>query len=120
MATPSAVYCQPEIATVGLSEEAAKSIDPDACAVQASTISNGKSLLERSERGFIKLIYSQSSRRFLGASLYCMRASDLISELALALSRKLSIDELKANIRPHPSYSELISEALHQVPWPEA
>ena len=73
---------------------------------------NGKSLLTQQERGFIKVVYEKESHRFLGAQMMCARASDLISEMTQALVRGSTLEELAAVIRPHPTFSEGITEAV--------
>ena len=80
------VYTKPEIASVGLTLEMAKSKGISAVAMKALMSANGKSVLSQQESGFVKLIVDEESGRLLGAHLFCERASDMISELTLANS----------------------------------
>jgi dihydrolipoamide dehydrogenase len=115
MLIPSCVYSDPEIAAVGLTEEAAKQagrfIKVGKCIMSA----NGKSLIEDLDRGFIKLIFDGESEVLLGAQLMCGRATDLISELTTAIANKLTKAQLAAVIRPHPTFSEAVTEAVESV-----
>ena len=100
------------IAAVGLTPEEAREKGLQADSRKYPMSANGKSLLSGQERGFIKVVYEKDSRRLLGAHLMCARASDLISEMTQALTRSATLDDLKRVIRPHPTFSEGITEAV--------
>ncbi len=112
MIVPACVYTDPEIAAVGLTPEEAREKGLQADSRKYPMSANGKSLLSGQERGFIKVVYEKDSRRLLGAHLMCARASDLISEMTQALTRSATLDDLKRVIRPHPTFSEGITEAV--------
>ena len=112
LTVPACIYTDPEIASVGLTLEAAREQGRDADSHKYPMSANGKSLLSRQERGFIKVVYEKESHRLLGAHLMCARASDLISEMTQALVRGSTLEELASVIRPHPTFSEGFSEAL--------
>ena len=111
-AIPACVYTDPEIAGVGLTLEDAKASGIQADSHKYPMSANGKSLLSQQERGFIKVVYEKESHRILGAHLMCARASDLISEFTQAISRGSTLEDMAAVIRPHPTFSEGISEAV--------
>lgn len=111
---PSCVYTNPEIASVGLTLEMAKSRGISVIAMKALMSANGKSVLSQQESGFVKLIVDEESGRLLGAHLFCERASDMISELTLAISAGLTVDQLASVIHPHPTFSEAIASAAMQ------
>jgi dihydrolipoamide dehydrogenase len=67
------------------------------------------------ERGFIKLVCDADTGRLLGAQLLCDRATDIVGELALAISKKLTYKDLESIIRPHPTYEEAITEAAGDI-----
>ena len=112
MMVPACVYTDPEIASVGLTLEEAREKGLSADSHKYPMSANGKSLLSEQERGFIKVVYERETHRLLGAQLMCARASDLISELTQALVRSATLEDLSAVIRPHPTFSEGISEAV--------
>ncbi len=109
---PACVYTDPEIAAVGMTLEEARESGLQADSRKYPMSANGKSLLSQQERGFIKVVYEKDSHRLLGAHLMCARASDLISEMTQALVRGSTMEDLSAVIRPHPTFSEGISEAV--------
>nr|MDD6335914.1 dihydrolipoyl dehydrogenase [bacterium] len=111
-AVPSCVYTKPEIALVGLTPDAAKAQGIPAEASKFVMSANGKTVIEGGERGFVRVVYHKETGKVLGAQLMCERATDLISEMSSAIACGLTIDELSCVIRPHPTFSEGLSEAL--------
>ncbi len=109
---PGCVYTNPEIASAGMTLEEAKAAGIDAKAGKFIMSANGKSLIERQERGFIKVVAESRSGRILGASLFCGRATDMVSELAAAVVNKLTLADLAKVIHPHPTFSEGMLEAV--------
>lgn len=107
---PSCVYTAPEIASVGLTEAEAKAAGRAVRVGKAVTSANGKSLLTGQERGFVKLVAGED-QVLLGAQLMCARATDMVGELALAIARGVTVGELAALVRPHPTFEEVIGEA---------
>ncbi len=114
-AIPSCVYTIPEIATVGLSEEKALEAGYEVKTGKYPMLGNGKTILSAGDRGFVKLISDASTDRLLGAVLLCDRATDMISELTMAMANGLTVKEMASVIRPHPTYSEGITEALEDI-----
>ena len=109
---PSCIYTEPEIATVGLSADAAKKNGYTVKVSKYIMSSHGKSMLEGLERGFVKLVFDEESEILLGAQLMCGRATDLIGELTAAIASKATASQLANLIHPHPSFSEGIGEAV--------
>lgn len=113
---PSCIYTSPEIASVGLTLEQAKNRGIAARSHKILSSANGKSVLTMQERGFIKVVYEEQSHVLLGAHMFCARATDMISEFALAIQRGLTMEEMAEVVRPHPSFSEMITDAVTSVP----
>ena len=111
---PACVYTNMEIAEVGINEKAAKEKGIDYKVGKFSMLSNAKSVVSNSDRGFIKVI-SDSNNIVIGASLMCDRASDIVSIFTNAINNKSTIDSLTDTIYPHPSFSESIVEALEDT-----
>lgn len=112
---PICVYVNPEIASVGMTAEDAKKAGIAVSTGKFIMSANGKSQIEDQDRGFVKTIFEQDSGRLLGAQLMCSRATDLISEFATAITNNLTRDQLAAVIRPHPTFSEAITEAVENA-----
>lgn len=112
---PSCVYTDPEIASVGLSEDAVKE---QGIAVEVGKFimsANGKSLITQEERGFIKVVAEKESGIVLGAQMMCARATDMIGEFTTAVANKLTVKQLLKGMRAHPTYNEGIGEALEEL-----
>lgn len=112
---PSCIYTTPEVAAVGMTEEEALQAGYRVKVGKYPMLGNGKTLLSDGDRGFIKVITDADTFRILGAVLLCDRATDMVSEFATAMVNKLTITDMAAVIRPHPTYSEAITEAVEDV-----
>ena len=111
-AVPSCIYTSPEAAAVGLSEEEALQAGYRVKVGKYPMLGNGRTLLSAGERGFIKVICDSETLKVLGAVLLCDRATDLVSEFTTAIVNELTVRDLAAVIRPHPTYSEAVTEAV--------
>lgn len=111
---PSCVYTDPEIACVGITEEEAKEKGIETVTGKFLTHANCKSLITKEERGFVKVITSKETGVLLGAQMMCARATDMIGEMATAISNKLTAEQLLKAMRAHPTYNESIGEALEE------
>lgn len=109
---PSCVYTDPELAQVGLTLDEAKSLGIPAVSGKCVMGGNGRTLIEGGKRGFVKLVFHKETHTLLGAQLCCYRASDLISELTLAVTLELTAEQMVRPVRPHPTFAEAISQAV--------
>ncbi len=112
---PACIYTNPEIACVGLSADDAKAAGRAVKTGKFSVSSLAKSLIENQERSFIKVVFDAETDVILGAQLMCARATDLVSELATAIVNKLTIHQLGTVIRPHPTFTEAVTEAVEDA-----
>lgn len=112
---PSCIYIIPEVATVGLNEAEAINQGYEVEVGKYPMLGNSKTILSLGERGFIKLVCDKKNGRLLGAQLMCDRATDMIGELSLAISNKLTYKDLARVTRPHPTFEEGITEAAEDV-----
>ena len=112
---PSGVYTDPEIASVGLTEEDAKEQGIPVRVGKFIMSANGKSLISKEERGFVKILAAEESGVILGAQMMCARATDMIGELATAVANGLTAKQLLRGMRAHPTYNEGIGEALEEL-----
>lgn len=109
---PSCLYTDPEIASVGLTEEQAKEKGvPIRCGRYAME-GNGQTIISKEAVGFIKILFAKDSDVLLGAQMMCPRATDMIGELATALANGLTSKQLMYAMRAHPTFNEAISCAV--------
>ena len=108
---PSCIYTNPEIATVGLTADEAKAQGLDVKVGKFLMSANGKTMISMGERGFIKIVAESETEKVMGAQLMCERATDLLDSLTLSLIQGLTVSEMLQVIRPHPTYTEAITEA---------
>lgn len=112
LAIPSCIYTNPEIASAGITAEEGKELGLNLLQGKAVLTGNCRSVIEHAERGFIKLLFDKETKILLGAHIMCSRATDLIGELCTAIENKLTISQLSLAVKPHPSYSEAIQDAI--------
>jgi dihydrolipoamide dehydrogenase len=112
---PSCIYTSPEIATVGLTEAAAVKQGYQIKIGTFPIAGNGKSLIMGVREGVIKMVADKTTGEILGAQLMAPRATDLITEISVAMKLESTIEEVADTIHPHPTVSEIIMEAAHDV-----
>lgn len=112
---PGCIYTDPEIASVGITEEEAKQQGIPVKKGKFLMTGNGRSLIDEQERGFIKVLAHQETDVILGAQLMCSRATDIVAELATAIVNGLTCAQLASVIRPHPTFCEGVTEAVEDV-----
>jgi dihydrolipoamide dehydrogenase len=110
-AVPSCVFTWPEVATVGLTEEAARQQGYDVQVGKFPFRANGKALAQGEHDGLVKVVAESKYGQVLGVHIAGPHASDLIQEGTLALMLETTLDELEATIHPHPTLSEALAEA---------
>jgi len=110
---PSAIYIQPEIASVGLTEKEAREKFKNVKVGKFPLYANGKAKIEGEENGMIKVIIDSTLGEILGAHLFCIHATDMISEIVVAMNAKATAEEMINSVHPHPTVSETIHEAFH-------
>lgn len=113
--TPGCIYTDPEIASAGLTEEEAKEKGIPVEIGKFIMSANGKSLITKEERGFVKIVAEKETKRIRGAQMMCARATDMIGELVTAITNKMTVPQLLIGMRAHPTYNEGIGEALEEL-----
>lgn len=114
-AIPSCVYTDPEIASIGLSADEAKAAGLSVKTGKYIMSVNGKSVLSKQERGFIKLVAENGTGKLLGAQLMCARATDMVGELGLAITKGMTAKDLSTVVMAHPTFAEGIAEAAAEL-----
>lgn len=108
---PSAIFTDPEIAEVGICQQAAEKKGIDFSVGRFPFMANGKALTAGHDEGFIKLISEKESGQLIGGSIIGTHATDLLAEVTLAVKNKLTVIELIETIHAHPTTAEVIHEA---------
>ncbi|MCS7120271.1 MAG: dihydrolipoyl dehydrogenase [Nitrososphaerota archaeon] len=108
---PSCVYCKPEIASVGLSEEEAKSQGYDVAVGRFPMLANGRALSLGESEGFAKIVCDRKTGEILGVHLIGPNVTEVIGEASLAIKLECTVEELGSLIHAHPTVSETLMEA---------
>jgi dihydrolipoamide dehydrogenase len=112
-AFPGCTYCQPQVASVGLTERAAKEKGLKYRVGKFPFLASGKALAVGEPDGFVKLIVGEPHGEILGAHIMGADATEMIAELGLAISLEATYEEITATIHAHPTLSEAVHEAAH-------
>ncbi len=112
---PGAIFTDPEIATAGFSAAEAKAAGFEIHEARASFAASGKALSLNRGEGYVNLISDAKTGVLLGAEIVGPNASDLISEIGLALELGASTEDLGFTIHPHPTLPEMIMEAAESA-----
>jgi dihydrolipoamide dehydrogenase len=110
---PGCTYCQPQVASVGLTERAAKEKGIDFKVGKFPFMASGKALAVGESDGFVKLIVGAKHGEILGAHIIGADATEMIAEMGLAIQMEATHEEILATIHAHPTLSEAIHEAAH-------
>ncbi|WP_298202564.1 dihydrolipoyl dehydrogenase [Desulfosporosinus sp.] len=110
-AVPSCVYTNPEVAAVGLSEDQAKEKGIAVKVGRFDFRNNGRALCHGEREGFVKVITEEGTGVILGARILGPHASELITEITLAVSLGVKAEVLADMIHPHPALAEGVMEA---------
>ena len=108
---PGIIFTHPEIAMVGLTEEAAKSEGYEIKTGRFPFAALGRAMSIAETDGFVKVVTDAKTKRVLGIHIVGPSASDLISEAALALEMVATAEDLALTVHPHPTLSEALMEA---------
>jgi dihydrolipoamide dehydrogenase len=111
LAIPAVVFSDPEMATVGFSEQQAKEEGIDIVASKFPFGANGRALALDSADGFLKLITRKEDGLVIGAQIVGTNASDMIAELGLAIEAGMTAEDIAMTIHAHPTLGEISMEA---------
>ncbi|EOT47568.1 MULTISPECIES: dihydrolipoyl dehydrogenase [Enterococcus] len=110
-AMPAVAFTDPELATVGMTIAEAKAAGIEAKAVKFPFAGNGRALSLGRTEGFIRLVTSVEDNVLIGAQIAGVSASDMVSELALAIESGMNAEDIALTIHPHPSLGEIVMDA---------
>jgi dihydrolipoamide dehydrogenase len=109
---PGCTYCTPQIASVGLTEAAAKEIKLDIRVGRFPFVGNGKAIALGEDQGLVKVIFDKKSGQLLGAHMIGAEVTELIQGYVVAMNLESTEAELMHTIFPHPTLSETMKEAV--------
>ena len=109
---PSCIFGYPEIAFVGEREEVLKEKKIEYKAGKYLFLASGKGKASGLTEGLVKILMDKNSKKILGAHIIGAEASNLICELVVAMQNNLTVDKIAESIHIHPTYSEVVLEAL--------
>ncbi|MAP70484.1 MAG: dihydrolipoyl dehydrogenase [Candidatus Marinimicrobia bacterium] len=112
---PACTYCQPQVASMGLTEKAAKDEGYKLKVGRFNFSGSGKALAIGSSEGFIKIIFDEKYGELLGCHIIGNDATELIAELTLAKALETTWQEIAITMHAHPTLSEAIMEAAQDA-----
>lgn len=109
---PGCTYCSPQIASVGLTEQAAKEKKLDIRVGRFPFIGNGKAIALGEDQGLVKVIFDKKAGQLLGAHMVGAEVTELIQGYVVAMNLETTEEELMHTVFPHPTLSEMMKEAV--------
>jgi dihydrolipoamide dehydrogenase len=113
--SPSCTYCEPEIGSVGLTEKQARDEGRNIKIGKFPMKPNAKAVIEGHTDGFTKMIADADTNDLLGVHIIGPHATEMIAEAGLARLLESTPYELAITVHPHPTVSEVIGEAAHDL-----
>ncbi len=108
---PWAVFTDPEVSAVGLTEAEAKAQGMELSIGRFPFAASGRAVTSREPEGFVKVVADKATGRLLGVGIVGPGASDLISEACLAIKLKATLHDIASTVHPHPTLPEAFLEA---------
>jgi len=112
---PNVTYCDPQVASVGLTEKKARDKGHDLKIGKFPFAPVGKARIEHEEDGFVKIIADSKYGEILGVHILHAKAGEMIPEAVAILNGEMTVETLAHTIHPHPTLSEAIMEAAHAI-----
>lgn len=112
---PNCTYCDPEVASVGLTEAKAKELGYDVKVGKFPFSASGKARILGEEEGFVKIVSESKYDEILGVHIIGPHATELIAEACVAMQLESTAEELGRTMHAHPTVSEAVMEAAESV-----
>jgi dihydrolipoamide dehydrogenase len=109
---PGCTYCRPQVASIGLTEKAAKAAGRELKVGRFPFIGNGKAIALGEPEGFVKTVFDAKTGELLGAHMIGAEVTELIQGFAIAKTAELTEQELMRTVFPHPTLSEMMHESV--------
>jgi len=114
-AVPNVVFSDPEIVSVGLSEDDARRLGFDVLVGRFPLQANARALTEDSPEGFLKIVVEKGSLKVVGVLMVGVKVSELAGEAAMAIELGLNVKDVALTMHPHPTVSEAFMEAAGEA-----
>ena len=112
---PNCTYCEPEIASVGLTERQARESGYNVKAGKFPFVGNSKATILGSTEGFVKIVSDERYGEILGVHMIGPRVTEMIAEAVVVMRLEGTVEDLERTIHPHPTLTEAVPEAAHAV-----
>jgi dihydrolipoamide dehydrogenase len=109
---PGCTYCTPQIASVGLTDQAAKDKKLDIRVGRFPFVGNGKAIALGEDQGLVKVIFDKKTGQLLGAHMVGAEVTELIQGYVVAMNLETTEEDLMHTVFPHPTLSEMMKEAV--------
>jgi dihydrolipoamide dehydrogenase len=109
---PGCTYCTPQIASVGLTEQACKEKKLDVRIGHFPFVGNGKAIALGEDQGMVKVIFDKKTGQLLGAHMVGAEVTELIQGYVVAMNLETTEEELMHTVFPHPTLSEMMKESV--------
>ena len=109
---PGCTYCNPQVASVGLTEAKAKAEGRDIRVGRFPFVANGKAIALGEDQGLVKTIFDKKTGELLGAHLVGAEVTELIQGFVVAMNLETTEEDLMHTIFPHPTISETLKESV--------
>jgi dihydrolipoamide dehydrogenase len=109
---PGCTYCNPQVASVGLTEAKAKEQGRDIRVGRFSFVANGKAVALGEDQGMVKTIFDKKTGELIGAHMVGAEVTELIQGFVVAMNLETTEEELMHTIFPHPTLSEMMKESV--------
>ncbi|MDR6670659.1 dihydrolipoyl dehydrogenase [Rhizobium sp. 1399] len=109
---PGCTYCNPQVASVGLTEAKAKELGRDIRVGRFPFSANGKAVALGEDQGLVKTIFDKKTGELLGAHMVGAEVTELIQGFVVAMNLETTEEELMHTIFPHPTISETMKESV--------
>ncbi|HEY7991912.1 MAG TPA: dihydrolipoyl dehydrogenase [Stellaceae bacterium] len=109
---PGCTYCRPQVASIGLTEKAAKTAGHEVKVGRFPFIGNGKAIALGEPEGFVKTVFDAKTGELLGAHMIGAEVTELIQGFAIAKTLETTEQELMRTVFPHPTLSEMMHESV--------
>ena len=109
---PGCTYCNPQIASVGLTEKAAKEQGREIKIGRFPFVGNGKAIALGEDQGLVKTIFDAKTGQLLGAHMVGAEVTELIQGFVIAMQLETTEEDLMHTVFPHPTLSETMHESV--------
>jgi dihydrolipoamide dehydrogenase len=109
---PGCTYCQPQVASVGLTEAKAKENGIEVRVGRFPFAANGKAIALGEDQGLVKTIFDKKTGQLIGAHMVGAEVTELIQGFVVAMNLETTEEELMHTVFPHPTLSEMMKESV--------